>query len=58
MDLEQRIRELCSEAIAAKDPRQFEYVMAQLSLALHERTEQMRKNVSDPQTIPSDKSLP
>ena len=63
VDLEQRIRELCTKAIRTKEPKQFDQVMAELAVALRERTAQ-RKKVCDFRTrrskrkLPSDKSLP
>jgi hypothetical protein len=54
MDHQQRIRELCTKAIAITDPQQFEQVLAELSLAFHEHADQMRKN----ETVPREESLP
>lgn len=58
MDHEQRIRELCTKAVATKDSQQFEQVLAELSLALDEHADQMRKDACEVETLPSEESLP
>jgi hypothetical protein len=39
---EERIRELCSKAVAATDPAEIDPILAALKLALHEHIQQLR----------------
>jgi|HubBroStandDraft_2_1064218.scaffolds.fasta_scaffold131486_2 hypothetical protein len=46
--LEDRIRRLCAEAVAAKDAADANAVLQQLSSALHEHVQRLRSNIVTP----------
>jgi len=46
LTLEDRIRNLCSQAVAADDPQELNRILGELKLALREHTERLRVMVS------------
>lgn len=50
--LEDRIRELCAKAVVTKDPAEVNVILEQLSGALHEQVERIRKQIVQPPVVP------
>ena len=53
-NLEDRIRELCSQAIQANDAQELNRILGELKLALHEHTERLRAMLSLYPILPAD----
>ena len=51
---EDRIRELCSQAVAADDAQELNRILGELRLALHEHTEWLRAMLSLYPILPVD----
>jgi hypothetical protein len=49
--LEDRIRDLCANAVASQDSPEFHEVFEQLRAALHEHNERLRKSSTEPQLL-------
>jgi ATP/maltotriose-dependent transcriptional regulator MalT len=54
LTLEDRIRELCSQAVAADDAQELNRILGELKLALHEHTERLRALLSLYPILPAD----
>ena len=54
LTLEDRIRELCSQAVAADDAQELNRILGELKLALHEHTERLRAMLSLYPILPAD----
>jgi uncharacterized coiled-coil protein SlyX len=54
LHLEDRIRKLCSQAVAADDEEELNRILAELKQALHEHTERLRAMLSLYPILPSD----
>ena len=54
LTLEDRIRELCSQAVAADDAQELNRILGELKLALHEHTERLRAMLSLYPILPVD----
>jgi hypothetical protein len=50
--LEDRIRELCAKAVVTEEPAELNELMAQLTSALHEQVDQIRKRVTQDELTP------
>jgi hypothetical protein len=50
--LEDRIRELCAKAVVTEEPAELNELMAQLTSALHEQVDQIRKRVTQDELAP------
>jgi len=54
LTLEDRIRELCSQAVQADDAQELSRILGELKLALHEHTERLRAMLSLYPILPAD----
>ena len=54
LTLEDRIRELCSQAVQADDAQELNRILGELKLALHEHTERLRAMLSLYPILPAD----
>jgi hypothetical protein len=50
--LEDRIRELCAKAVATEEPAELNELLSQLTAALHEQVDQIRKRVTQDKLAP------
>jgi homoserine kinase len=50
--LEDRIRELCAKAVVTDEPAELNELLAQLTAALHEQVDQIRKRVMQDKLAP------
>jgi hypothetical protein len=50
--LEDRIRDLCAKAVTTTEPAELNAVLEQLTAALHDQVEGIRKRVSQPRVAP------
>ena len=54
LTLEDRIRELCFQAVATDDAQELNRILGELKLALHEHTERLRAMLSLYPILPAD----